>query len=679
MLLGFLKLMFPIIWKLIYAERSLKVRELKTKAFCYFVVNFFLCLIVACNNSDEFASPGCSSENIIVIPTATRQSDPNLFNPPALSGSGSAEAYCPTPVPAATPLAQIPEQFVTTEVANLSLDIENQDLAAVAVGDDMLAVAWITNGDVYVALSRGGNHFQVRRVDFGSSVSLAFSEANRLHVVYDRMGQVFYRAADQGTHPADTTFITSPGPGHNPQIAIDSRQWAHIVYESNGNIWHAAHQYEFYWNIELVGPGERPFLITGPQRLGIPEYGWRDFALAYLSGNEVHVRLYGITPFLLPGWLSVATLSLPEPAVGLVRLDAAEIEGQLWLYASWVSERLSTASPIPSYQQPAFAAVNPLAPDQLANPHQIYQGVNAVRWGSEDTPFDAGLWQTIAIDDTTGTITVSARGLVETTVPTEMSLRLGLDPTGGDNLNSSSVVWSSAEAPSSFTQFSVSAPVQGGTATVFLSGILNSSNVVGTAVWDAISIHSSAGSASGGTNLDFEGSFITQDSLTVPEGWTAWYQDSGNGPSNGRDAYTVYAAWSDDGGSNWSGPVAVSANIDATGSTTGAIRPDVTPIMTAATEPPSVSFFYVYEAGDPPPDTTFLRFGRPYQTRCELGTTNCTDTPGIPLLERSAVRPSYHLLVAPDPFNPNRAALVWDSLQTDTINKDVFATYAVLR
>lgn len=637
-----------------------------------------LLFLIACNSSSESSALDCSS-GIAIIPTATRQSDPNLFNPPASSSSGSADAYCPTPAPVTTPLGQIPEQFVTTEVANLSLDIENQDLAAVAIGDDMFAVAWITRGDVYVALSRGGNHFQVRRVDFGDSVSLAFSEANRLHVVYDRMGQIFYRAADQGTHPADTTFITSPGPGHNPQIAIDSRQWAHIVYEADGNIWHAAHQYEFYWNTELVGPGERPFLITGPQRLGVPEFGWRDFALAYLSGNALQVRLYGITPFLLPGWLSVATLPLPEPAVGLVRLDAGEIEGQLWLYASWVSERLSTASVIPPYQQPTFAAVNPLAPDQLANPHQVYQGLNAVRWSSETAPFDAGLRQTVSVPDTTVTITVTARGLAETSVPTDMNLRLGIDPTGGNNPDSPDVVWSSADAPASFSQFQVSALAQGNTATIFLRGTLNVSLVSGTAVWDAVTIHTSARSDTSGVNLDFEGPFVSQDSLIVPEGWTAWYQDSGYTPINGRDAYTVYTAWSDDGGSNWAGPVAVSANIDATGSTTGAIRPDVTPIIAAVTEPPSVSFFYVYEAGDPPPGTTFLRFGRPYQTQCELGTTNCTATPGAPLLERSLVRPSYHLLATPDPFNPNRAVLVWDSLQTDNVHKDVYATYAVLR
>ena len=67
----------------------------------------------------------------------------------------------------------------------------------------MLAVAWIQEEAVYVALSRGGNHFQVRRVDAGDDVSLAFSRANRLHVAYEQDGRILYRAADQGTHPAD--------------------------------------------------------------------------------------------------------------------------------------------------------------------------------------------------------------------------------------------------------------------------------------------------------------------------------------------------------------------------------------------------------------------------------------------------------------------------------------------
>jgi hypothetical protein len=64
---------------------------------------------------------------------------------------------------------------------------------------------------------------------------------------------------------------------------------------------------------------------------------------------------------------------------------------------------------------------------------------------------------------------------------------------------------------------------------------------------------------------------------------------------------------------------------------------------------------------------------------CDLGTADCTDTPGTPLLPRNVVRPSYRLLVAADSFNPDRAILTWDSLQTDITNKDVYATFVVMR
>jgi hypothetical protein len=225
-----------------------------------------------------------------------------------------------------------------------------------------------------------------------------------------------------------------------------------------------------------------------------------------------------------------------------------------------------------------------------------------------------------------------------------------------------------------FSQFSVSVPAQGSTVTVFLNGSLDTAGVPGAAVWDSAVIHN--GSL---VNGDFEGPFVVQDSITVPDGWTAWFQDNSFTSVSGRDGYTVHAAWSDNGGSTWIGPEAVTANRDLSGGTTGAIRPDVYPLISTATETPSASFFYIYETGDPPPGTTFLRFGRPYLTMCDLGTADCTDTPGTSLLPRNVVRPSYRLLVAADSFNPDRAILTWDSLQTDITNKDVHATFVVMR
>ncbi|HIP73187.1 MAG TPA: hypothetical protein EYH05_17540 [Anaerolineae bacterium] len=641
----------------------------------------FLVLLAACTSSGEPEPPGCDSDGISIVPTATRQTDPDLFSPPAPPPDGGDGAeYCPTPIPAETPAADFPTQFVTTKVANLSLDVTNQDLVATAVGDDMLAVAWLTDGEIYIALSRGGNHFQVRRVDSGSNVALVFSSINRLHVVYEQGGQIFYRAADQGVHPADVEreFVAY---GTNPTVVLNQFHYAQIIYEDNGTLYHAAHMMTGQWQIGTITEGAQPALVGFGNDLDM------GYIVAYrLPSGDIQLAKWLTSPYgFFPVWQPLAQIGLlpDEEMTGSVGLDFLTVsEDEAWVYASWVTKRPFPETPLPLYAQPIYEAANPLYPNQIANPDHIYEGLNAVRWRTEDIPFDAGLMQTINVTDPNGTITFEAWGLTETAVDSSMTLRIGIDPTGGDNPDSPDVVWSDAVAPVDFTQFSVSVPAQGRAATIFLRGVLDTTDVPGTAVWDSVMLQNGAL-----VNGDFEGPLVLQDSITVPEGWTAWYQDSGNTPINGRDVYTVYAAWSDDGGSAWTGPEAITANRDTStslsaslsGGTTGAIRPDVTPIISMATDPPSVSFFYIYETGDPPPDTTFLRFGRPYQTQCDLGTADCTDTPGAPLLPRNVVRPSYRLLAAADPFNPDRAILTWDSLQTDTLNKDVYATYTVLR
>jgi len=259
----------------------------------------------------------------------------------------------------------------------------------------MMAVAWINDGDVYVALSRGGGHFQVRLVDSGNSVSLAFSSANRLHMAYERNGEIYYRVADQGTHPADSSFLSTAGIGTNPQIALDARQWAHIIYESGGNIQHASHQYEFYWQIETLGTGTEPTILNGQPRFGTPPVGSRDFAVAYLSGNNIQVRVYGTTLLLEPGWLSISNIPAIETISGTAQLDGRIVEEQFWMVATWMSKRPFPQSPLPLYSQPLFEAVNPLYPHQIGNPHQIYTGLNAVGWQTTGTPFDAGLKQSV--------------------------------------------------------------------------------------------------------------------------------------------------------------------------------------------------------------------------------------------------------------------------------------------
>jgi hypothetical protein len=88
-------------------------------------------------------------------------------------------------------------------------------------------------------------------------------------------------------------------------------------------------------------------------------------------------------------------------------------------------------------------------------------------------------------------------------------------------------------------------------------------------------------------NGDFEEGFSGPAGLVVPDGWTPYYSRQSAPTCRPDDTYTVYAAWSDNGGSAWTGPEAITANRDASGSTTGAIGPDVWPLISLETEPPS--------------------------------------------------------------------------------------------
>ncbi len=643
--------------------------------------------LAGCSNLEETEPSPCGGDPFLIIPTATRQTDPDLFSPPAPPPAGDGAGYCPTPVPTETPVAEHPTQFVTTEVVNLSLDVAGQKLAAVAAGDDMVAVAWLTgNSDIYVALSRGGNHFQVRRVDKGNSVSLAFSKVNRLHMAYEQDGRILYRAADQGIHPADVApvlvedLVYPVSDGRNPQVVVDELNWAHVLYEQGGSIYKAKHLSNDIWLTQFVAYGAdmavRPFYNEKELVLfGIPTGTyWFGILMSAFYDGRVRVFRY-FSWFNL--WEQVADFPIPpgEALAGPARLDYLAVsEEEAWVYAAWVTERPNTALPPPPYAQPFFEAVNPLFPDQIANPDQIYHGLNAARLRTFDTPFSAGLRQTVIVPNPGGEISLSAWGLAETFGGADLTLRVGIDPAGGDNPNGESVVWSGPVNPAAFTEISVSASAAGSTATLFLHAELNTSDIPVTVVWDEVTIENGIL-----INGDFEGPFLKDSSMSVPIWWLPYYRDRVNDPVAGRDVYTVHAAWSGDGGSAWVGPETVTANRSASGGITGAIRPDVAPIVSMATDPPSAGFFYIYETGDPPPGTTFLRFGRPYATMCTLGTTDCTDAPGLPVLPRNVVRPSYRLLLVRDPFNPDRAMLAWDSLQADIVKRDVYAGYLVLR
>ena len=675
-----------------------------TNLFVQLITLFSIVWVSACTAGGEIIIPdppptpaNCTlaPNGVVPLPTEAAVTDPNLSIPRTPTPSNPPPTplpYCTPqppdnpPPPTETPVP--PEQFLASDVSNLSLSPDDENVVTSAMGDDILAIAWIKNGGLYVSITQGGTYLQGRFIDNADNASMVFSPINRLHLAYEREGNIYYRTADQGEHPASSpsSFITA---GSNPQVVLDQGYWAHIIYEGNTfpffGLTHMVHQYGEQW--DELGPsfglsdGSNPTVIRFQDD---PTTNWYDGGFVMTSIDDsgaVRVSKFW-SPFgLQQFWEHVATFNVAtdEDLLGSIGVDfystkitEEDSDGEDWLVATWITKREDPAPLPPNYVPPLFEAVNPLAPLQIANPSQIVAGFQAARWYTTDDPHDGGLMQTVNVTDTNGTLTLEAQGLAEGGAAS-FQMMIGIDPTGGTDALSPHVVWSTPANPQGgFTQFSVSASAEQSTATIFLRSILDTSES-GTAVWDNITL--SNGSL---VNGDFEDGV-----MAVPHGWSSYFRDGANQAIEGRDIYTLYAAWSDDGGFTWSGPEIITENKETAAGITGALRGSVFPFISFETDPPSMSFFYIYESGDPPANTDFQRYGRPTIVLCELGTSDtCSDSPGDPLLSRQLARPTFNLSLAIDNTTlpaRDRGVLVWDSLQSDDENKDVYSTLVVLR
>ncbi|MCB9444053.1 MAG: hypothetical protein H6669_07435 [Ardenticatenaceae bacterium] len=662
---------------------------------CYRLL-FLLLLVVAAAGCNPAEPPPPSDCGGVVAPVATRpmQSDPDLLSAPAPPPpAGSNPGLCPTPPPEPTSTPEIyPIGFIGADLVNVTLDVPRQDIRDAATGDDMIAIGWIEDEQVYVALSRGGKYLQVRAIDQGQDVSLAFSRANRLHVAYEKDGEIYYRAADQGTHPADVEPIFVEH-GRTPQVVVDELNWAHVLYEQDGSIFKAKHLSNDAWLPQFVAYGTNPVVIPFYNEKELVLWGiptgtyWFGIIMAAPYNGEIRVFRY-LSWFNV--WEQVAAFPIPpgEELTGAVGLDYLAVsEEEAWVYAAWVNRQPSPDPPPPTVTQPTYEPVNPFAPTAITNPQWVHAGLNAARWHSEDSTHDAALYQVVNVG-AGQSVTFSAWGQCWSSEeddpavsvnPANCRLAVGIDPQGGTNPNSPDVIWSGEQSPlNAYAFFTINAISQEDDVTVFLRSRPDSIKAHNEAYWDTAEI--SVGTLQNG---DFESIFspyLGNSILVAPDGWIPVFADDTYSGPPARDIYKVYAAWSSNGGGVWtSGEVVAENNSPSTG-TTGAIAPNAYPLVTLATDPPSATVFYIYESGDPPPDTAFLRYGRPYAMRCELGTADCDiDNPGEPLFSRQVVRPSYDLLLARDLFNPDQGLLAWTSLQEDYEGQDVFATYVIVR
>lgn len=199
---------------------------------------------------------------------------------------------------------------------------------------------------------------------------------------------------------------------------MDELNWAHVLYEQDGSIFNAKHLSGDAWLTQFVAYGTNPVVMPFYNEKELILWAiptgtyWFGIIMAAPYNGEIRVFRY-LSWFNV--WEQVAAFPIPlgEELTGPVGLDFLAVSAEeAWVYVPWVTGRPGSAwpfpePPLPLYSQPIYEAVNPLFPDQIANPEHIYNGLNAVLWRSEDTLFDAGLSQTVSIS------TLGARSLLK--------------------------------------------------------------------------------------------------------------------------------------------------------------------------------------------------------------------------------------------------------------------------
>lgn len=625
----------------------------------------------SCAPSLTGAAPCEERHGITVMPTLIPREDPNLGQ----ARDGLDYVYEDEDCGVAREAhfdAEVGGTWSAGKLQNVTLDPQDAVLHSAAAGQNNMALAWTSGEDVYVGISRGDSRLQIARVDRGRAPHLFFSSRARLHLVYEQDGLILYRHADGDGHPAETPLLVV-GQGNSPQVVVDPKNWAHIVYSDEGEVKHKVATGRGGWLETIITSGETFSLAVANDLL----------LLTIANGNTIELYEHPFTNVPWVAWELKGLWTAENELQGVpqIALYPPYVEGEYgmydgsepyWMVAAWVEKAAADAGAIPLANLPPSWTTHPF-------PLLPVSGSAAAVWhGSEPAAaYDAGLYQTVPVL-AAGALSVTALAGSVPNAGATVEMRLGLDVTGGTDPESPAIVWSDTVVnPAPYTMLEATAvAAEAGTATLFLHARTTAPDA--KTVWDDVTL-------SGATvqNGDFEAGVYTYSTLSnIPNEWTPFFKDdfaSGAPPATVADRYTINAIYSADRGSTWSTPAIVTENSELSVGTTGAIAPIVYPIISGGTEPPFVTYFYIYEKGDPPPDSTYQRFGRLFMTNCDLGSIFCDDDPpGQPLLSRLEARPTTGLSVVQDRQTPHRLIVSWSARQTDYQNNDIYTSIFTL-
>lgn len=654
--------------RLLYKTQMSQTNKQHTIFFLFLLLLTFA--LGSCGPATTAAAPCATNSGITILPTLIPRQDPNA----AETRDGLDYTYYDEDcgLDNSEELSVVEgDAWIQGRLQNVTLDPQDAILHSSAAGQNNMAIAWTSEGDVYIGLSRGGSNLQIERVDRGDNPDVFFSNRARLHLVYEQDGQIIYRSADANDHPAQSEFEIIDF-GAQPQVAVDPKNWSHVIYEQNGQINHSIQMGGNGWWINPIGINAQDLELFHSNDLMV---------LSTVNNDLVELHEYAFTQIAyiywrhLGGWpvegiQDVPSVSFRSPDLNNEYYEYDNSE-PYWIYASWVEKEtnpITTTAPI--YLQPIWEQVDAVTPEKIAS------GNHATLWHGNGANYDAGLFQTIPVT-ATGALTVTVQVNSWANIGAFVNMRLGLDLNGGTDPESDDIVWSAtAVNPTSFEELEVTALATGTLdVTLFLHAIQSSPNIDGEAIWDDVQLFN-AGDLQ---NSDFEeGNYTYSTVPNIPNAWIPFYRDdyaSGSTPPAIADRYTVHTIWSSDRGESWSEPEVISENSELAVGTTGAFGPKVFPIISVGTEPASVTFFYIYEKGDPPIDSAYIRFGRLFTTTCELGSTTCEpEPPGEPILSRVEARPVTRLSVVQDQQTPHHIIVSWSALQADFDSNDIFTS-----
>lgn len=622
----------------------------------------------SCAPSSTAAAPCRERYGITVLPTLIPREDPNMDVAREGLLYTFEEETCGFDMNQNTPLIE-GETWVQGQIQNVTLDPQDAVLEAVAAGQNNMALAWTSGADIFVGISRGGTTLQVERVDRGNHPDLFFSNRARLHLVYEQDGQILYRSADGDGHPAQSAFEIIDF-GSQPQVAVDPKNWSHIIYEQDEQVVHSIQFGGGEWWHNPIGVAAQDLELSASNDLMI---------LSTLHDNQVALYEFSFTEIAYIYWRPLGSWTSENEILGTAQLGFKspnlsdeyyeyDALAPYWMVASWVEKE---TIPITTTTATRLQPIWTLSIDPISS------GEQAVSWTGNTAAYDAGLFQTVSVT-ATDTVSVTAHVGSQPAQGDAIAMRLGLDLDGGTDPTSPAVIWSDTVVnPTPFTQIQATATANGTLdATIFLHAVTTSPDSI--SFWDDVTLFSAGELLNG----DFEAGVFTYSTVpNIPEAWTPFFKDdyaTDTLPPTTADKYTVQAVWSSDRGQTWQGAHHVTENSELSIGTTGALAPKVFPVISVGTEPDSVTFFYIYEKGDPPPESGLLRFGRLFKTHCELGTNFCESSPGQPILSRMEARPTTGLSVVQDQQTPHQLIMSWSALQTDLTNNDIYTSIFTL-